>query len=76
MPVGVALREGRRGQPHVAPQPDPQIGGALLLEVAEHAREAASEPVRDVLVDLLAIDAANVVGLEDLRVHHRAGAYA
>ena len=69
--VGVARGQRRGGQAHVAPDADPQVGDGLRLEVAEHARERAAEPVGDVLVDLLAVEAADVVGLEDAGVDLR-----
>ena len=61
----VAGRQLRRGQPHVAPEADPQL--ARPGEVGEHARERAPDRLGDVAVDLLAVEAADVVGLEDLR---------
>jgi len=61
----VARRELGRGQAHVAAEADAQLAGRLAGEVAEHwsanARPTASATVA---VDLLAVQAADVVGLE------------
>ena len=62
----VAGGEGGRGEAHVAAEAEPQLGDGLAGEVRDHAREAATDLLGDVLVDLLAVQAADVVGLEDL----------
>ena len=65
--VAVAGRELRRRQAHVVPQPDAQLGDRLALQLGEDPRERAPDQLGDVAVDLLTVDAADVVGLEDLR---------
>ena len=52
----------RRGEAHVAPDGDPP-----RLEVLD---VGAADRVRALLVELVGVDAADVVGLEDLRVEH------
>ena len=42
-PVAVARGELRGGQPHVAPEADPQLARRLAGEVREHARERAAD---------------------------------
>jgi hypothetical protein len=74
--VGVAGRELRGGQPHVAPEPDPQLAGRLVLLAGEHPREGTADPVRHVAVDLLPVEAPDVVGLEDARVDAGIAAHA
>ena len=66
MPGPVARRELRRGQAHVAPEAEAQLARRLAGELGEHARERAADLLGDVAVDLLAVEAADVVGLEDL----------
>ena len=69
----VAGGEGGRREAHVAAEAEPQLGDGLAGEVRDHAREAATDLLGDVLVDLLAVQAADVVGLEDLAGNgHRA----
>ena len=62
----VARGQLRRGQAHVAPEPHPQVAGRLAREVGEHARERPPDALGDVAVDLVPVEAADVVGLEDL----------
>src|SRR6202034_3184487 len=70
--VAVAAGELRRRQAHVVCQGDPQVSCALARELGEDAGEGAADLLGDVAVDLLAVDPANVVGLEDLGVEvHR-----
>ena len=69
----VALGHLRGGQAHVAPDADPQVADGRRLQLAQHARERAPDHVGDVLVDLIAVQAADVVGLEDSRVDLHAG---
>ena len=64
-PVAVALGELRRREPHVAPEADAQRVRRLAREVRERAREAAPDRLGGVAVDVAAVDAADVVGLED-----------
>ena len=64
--VAVARGELRRGQAHVAAEPDPQLARPACRAAREHARERAADLLGDVAVDLLAVEAADVVGLEDL----------
>jgi hypothetical protein len=66
-PVAVARGELRRGQPHVAPEADPELADRPAVQPAENPRERAADLLGDVAVDLLAVEAADVVGLEDLR---------
>ena len=72
--AGVGLGHGRRGQAHVTAEPDAQLGGRRALQIGEHAGKAAPDPVREPLVHLVRIEAADVVGLEDRGVDHGAGA--
>ena len=65
-PVAVARRQLRRGQAHVAAEADPQLARGLAAQPGEHARERAADLLGHVAVDLLAVQAADVVGLEDL----------
>ena len=64
--LAVTRRELRRGQPHVAPEPEPQLAHRPAGELPDHARERPPDVLGDVAVDLLAVQAADVVGLEDL----------
>ncbi len=64
--VAVAGRELGRGQAHVASEADAQLADGLARQAREHAREPAADLLGDVAVDLLAVEAADVVGLEDL----------
>ena len=52
--------------------------GSVSYIAGQHAREAAPDAVGHVLVDLLAVEAADVVGLEDSCVYlgHAAGGYS
>ena len=75
--VAVARRQLGRGEPHVAPQADPQLARRLAAQPGEHERERAADLLGHVAVDLLAVQPADVVGLEDLggdgRRHGRRG---
>ena len=66
-PVAQLRRHRRRGQPHVAAEPDPQLARLLAAQPAEHAGEGAADRVRGGLVHLLAVEAADVIRLEDPR---------
>ena len=48
------------------PRPTRSSCDGLAREVGQHVRERAADPLGDVAVDLLAVQAAHVVGLEDL----------
>ena len=65
-PLAIARRELGRGQAHVAPQPDPQLLHPFPRQARQHARKRAPDQLGDVAVDLLAVQTADVVGLEDL----------
>ena len=65
--LAVARGELGRGEAHVAAEADAQLGGGLAGEVGDDARERAADRLGDVAVDLLAVEAADVVGLEDPR---------
>jgi hypothetical protein len=65
-PVVKARGQLRRAQPHVAPEPDPQLAGRLAPQAGEHACERAPDQLGYVAVDLLAVETADVVRLEDL----------
>ncbi len=65
-PFAVARGELRCRQAHVAAEPDAQLAGGLVREVGQHERERPPDELGDVAVDLLAVQAADVVGLEDL----------
>ena len=66
MPVAVAGGELGGGQAHVATEADAQLARRLAREIRQHAGEGAPDGLGDVAVDLLAVEAADVVGLEDL----------
>ena len=71
-PVAVAAGQLGGGEPHVAPQPDAQLVRALAGQLGERARQPAPDRLRRVAVDVAPVEAADVVGLEDLRqVRHR-----
>ena len=55
----------RRGLPHVPPQADAQLARRLAGQSGEHSNERPAQLLGDVGVDLVRIDAADVVGLED-----------
>ncbi len=65
-PGAVAGGELGRREAHVAAEADAQLGGGLAGELGENEREPAPDGFGDVAVDLLAVEAADVVGLEDL----------
>jgi hypothetical protein len=65
--LGDAAGNLRGLEPHVAPQADPELGRLLAGESGQHPGEAATDELRDVAVDLGAVQAADVVGLEDSR---------
>ena len=64
--LAVARGELGRGQAHVAAEAEPQVRRALAGQLGEHAHERAADLLGDVPVDLVAVQAADVVGLEDL----------
>jgi hypothetical protein len=67
-PISVGLGELGRSEAHVAPEPEPELRRRFVLELADHAGERAADEPGGVEVDVVAIDAADVVGLEDSRV--------
>ena len=71
----IARAQLGRGEAHVAPEPDPQLPRCLGGRFGQHAHERAADLLGPVAVQLLAVEAADVVGLEDLRddCHGRAG---
>ena len=75
--VAIPAGELGSGQAHVAPEPDPQRARLLPAQAGEHAHEGAPDELGDVAVDLLAVEPADVIGLEDLerdrRGHGRRG---
>ena len=69
--IAVTAGQLRCRQAHVAPEPDPQHARGFVTQACEHAHERAPDLLGDVAVDLLAVKAADVVGLEDrLRGRH------
>ena len=74
--LAVAQGELGSGQAHVAAQAHPELAHRLAGEVREGAGEAAADGLRRVAVDVLPVEAADVVGLEDAREvsRHAAGA--
>ena len=66
-PVADLGRHLRRGQPHVAAEADPQLAGGLLAQPRQHPDEGAADRVGGRRVHLGAVEAADVVGLEDPR---------
>ncbi len=68
--VAVARRELGRGEAHVAPEADAQLARRPARQAGQHAGERAPDGLGHVAVDLLAVEAADVVGLEDLRRSH------
>jgi hypothetical protein len=70
--VDVAGGELRRGQAHVPAHGEREAARGRALEVRDHLRERAADLVGHVGVDLLAVQAADVVRLEDPGVNrHR-----
>jgi hypothetical protein len=65
-PVAIPRGELWCCEPHVPPEADPQAGRRLAAQAGEHARERPADLLGDVAVELLAAQAADVVGLEDL----------
>ena len=63
--VAQLRRHRRRRQPHVAAEADPQLARRLAAQAAEDAGEGAADRVGGALVHLLAVEAADVVRLED-----------
>ena len=63
------------GQAHVAPEGDPLLLGGRALKLREHVRKGPPDAVRERLVHLVRIGAADVVGLEYGGVCHRGGFY-
>ena len=53
---------------HVAAKADTQLRGGLLAKVGENAGEAPADEVRGLAVHVVAVEAPDVVGLEDLRL--------
>jgi len=66
-PVAVARGERRRTEAHVVRERDAEVGGRLAREACEDAGEGAADLLGELAVDLRAVEAANVVGLEDVR---------
>ena len=64
-PVAQLRRHRRCGQSHVAAEPDPQLARLLAAQSRQHPGEGAADRVRGRLVHLLAVQPADVVGLED-----------
>ena len=64
--LAVACGELGSGQAHVVAEADAQVAGRLAGQVGEHAHERAADLLGAVGVELLAVEAADVVGLEDL----------
>ena len=64
--LAIACGELGGGEAHVAPEADPQLARRLVRQLRQHARERAADRLRHVAVYLLAVEAADVVGLEDL----------
>jgi hypothetical protein len=62
-------RHRRCGQSHVAPQPDPQLARLLAAESSQDPGEGPADRQRRRLVHLLAVEAADVVGLEDIGIY-------
>ena len=74
-PRAVAGAQLGRREAHVAAEADAQLARRLAGQVGEHAHEGAADLLGAVGVELLAVQAADVVGLEDLGddCHGRAG---
>ena len=66
--LAVAGRELGGAEAHVPPQADAQIADGLAGEAAEHVREGARDLLGRVAIDLLAVDAPDVIRLEDVGV--------
>ncbi len=60
-----ATRHLRGLQPHVAADADAKVGGVLSAQVGEDPGERAAEQKSGVAVHLVAVQAADVIGLED-----------
>ncbi len=66
--VGQAAGHLGRLKAHVAADPDAKLGGGLLAQVREHAGEAPADEVGGLAIHVVAVEAPDVVGLEDLRL--------
>ena len=71
-PIRIAGRHGRRREAHVPAKGHPQLGGRAALARGQHAGERPPDPVRRVLVQLVGVDASDVVRLEDRGIDHAA----
>jgi len=67
-PLAIARRELGSGQAHVATEAHTQLGRRLARQFRQHARKRASNLYGRLTVDLLAIEATDVIRLEDARV--------
>jgi hypothetical protein len=65
-PGAIATAQLGRGQAHVAAQADAQLAGRFAGQAGEHAHEGAADLLGPLAVELVAVQAADVVGLEDL----------
>jgi len=64
----VACRKLGRREAHVAPHAHSQLAHLLAGETGQDVCEGPRDALGDLAVDLLAVDAADVVGLEDRRI--------
>jgi hypothetical protein len=66
----LAIRGGHLlgGEAHVAAEAQAQLGHRLALHRADHTRERTADGVRGRRVQFVAVEAADVVGLEHLGV--------
>ena len=77
--LAVAARQLGCGEAHVAPEAQPELGRGPAGEGRDDADEGLPDRFGDVAVDLLAVEATDVVGLEDLgwrSGRHGGGSYA
>src|SRR5687767_1285706 len=65
----VLLGHRGRRQPHVAPHRDPELVDGHVLKLRQHPRKRPPDPIGERFVHLAGIRPANVVRLEDGRVH-------
>ena len=65
-PVAQLRRHRRRRQAHVTAKADPQLARLLAAQPRQHTSEGAADGKRRRLVHFLAVEATDVVSLEDL----------
>ena len=64
--LAVVPRELWRAQAHVASKADAKLADVLARESRQHDCEGASDQLGEIAVDLIAVQATDVIGLEDV----------